>query len=72
MAAALTVLTAAPALQAEEIQEADSASARFFDLDEVVVTGVRVPKLLKDTPVQTRLITMKEIQRSDAPTSRTF
>lgn len=66
MATALTVLTAASALQAEEIQDADSASARFFDLDEVVVTGVRVPKLLKDTPVQTRLITMKEIQRSDA------
>lgn len=41
----------------------------FFDvmnLDEIVVTGTRVRKLLKDTPVQTRLITSKEIEQSDA------
>ena len=36
------------------------------NLNEVVVTGTRVPKLLKDTPVQTRLITSKDIERSDA------
>lgn len=35
-------------------------------LDEVVVTGTRVGKLLDDTPVQTRLITAREIDRSDA------
>ena len=31
-----------------------------------MVTGTRVPKLLKDTPVQTRLITSAQISRSDA------
>ena len=36
------------------------------NLCEIVVTGTRVPKLLKDTPVQTRLISSKEISRSDA------
>lgn len=35
-------------------------------LGEVVVTGTRAPKLLKDSPVQTRLITSKDISRSDA------
>ena len=37
-----------------------------YDLGELVVTGTRVPKLLKDTPVQTRLITSAQISRSDA------
>ena len=36
------------------------------ELDEIVVTGTRVPKLLKDTPVQTRLITEADISRADA------
>lgn len=36
------------------------------NLCEIVVTGTRVPKLLKDTPVQTRLISAKDISRSDA------
>lgn len=35
-------------------------------LQEFVVTGTRTPKLLKDTPVQTRLITAQDIERSDA------
>lgn len=37
-----------------------------YNLDEIVVTGTRTPKMLKDTPVQTRLITSSEIERSDA------
>ena len=39
---------------------------RKFDLDEVVVTGTRTPKFLKDTPIQTRVINAKEIARLDA------
>lgn len=38
----------------------------YFNLDEVVVTGTRAPKLLKDVPVQTSVITAKDIERSDA------
>lgn len=38
----------------------------MFKLNEVVVTGTRTPKLLKDTPVQTRLITADDIRKSDA------
>lgn len=36
------------------------------ELGEVVVTGTRVPKLLKNTPVQTRLITSSDIAKADA------
>lgn len=40
----------------------------FFDktLSEVVVTGTRAPKLLANTPVQTVVITSKDIERADA------
>jgi len=37
-----------------------------FSLDEVVVTATRTPKLLKDVPVQTRLICRRDIERTDA------
>ena len=37
-----------------------------YELNEVVVTGTRVPKLLKDAPVQTRLITSADIRKADA------
>ncbi len=43
----------------------DSIS-RQFDLDAVVVTGTRTPKFLKDTPIQTRVITAKDIAKLDA------
>ena len=33
---------------------------------EVVVTATRTPKLLKNTPVQTRVISRRDIERSDA------
>lgn len=39
---------------------------RQFDLNEVVVTGTRTPKFLKDTPIQTRVINAKELARLDA------
>ena len=35
-------------------------------LNDVVVTGTRTPKLLKDTPIQTRLITSSDIEKADA------
>ena len=35
-------------------------------LREVVITGTRTPKLLKDAPVQTRLITADDIKKADA------
>ena len=35
-------------------------------LNDVVVTGTRTPKLLKDTPIQTRLITAADIAKADA------
>lgn len=43
-------------------QVSDSA----FHLNNVVVTGTRTPKLLKDTPIQTRLITAADIEKADA------
>lgn len=39
---------------------------RQFDLNEVVVTGTRTPKFLKDTPIQTRVINARELARQDA------
>lgn len=43
----------------------DSIS-RMLELGEVVITGTRTPKFLKDTPIQTRVITSKDIERTDA------
>ncbi len=40
--------------------------ATAMELCQVVVTGTRTPKLLKDVPVQTRLITAADIQKTDA------
>lgn len=48
------------------VMEEDSLYGFESLLNEVVVTGTRVPKLLKDTPVQTMLITSKDIERTDA------
>lgn len=39
-------------------------------LNEFVVTGTRTRRLLKDTPVQTRLITAEDIRRTDATNVR--
>ncbi|MDE5730399.1 MAG: TonB-dependent receptor [Alistipes sp.] len=35
-------------------------------LDQIVVTGTRTPKLLKDVPIVTRVISKKDIERTDA------
>lgn len=51
---------------AREEFESDSCNVEGFNLKEVVITGTRVPKLLKDSPVQTRLITSRDIERSQA------
>ena len=40
--------------------------SRKFDLGEVVVTGTRTPKFLKDTPIQTRVINSKDLAKLDA------
>ena len=50
---------------AKWITTADS-TYRQFNLGEVVVTGTRTPKFLKNTPIQTRVISAKEIARLDA------
>ena len=47
------------------VQSVDSLD-KELDLHEVVVTGTRTPKFLKDTPIQTRVITSRDIQRTDA------
>lgn len=40
--------------------------AAEMELCQVVVTGTRTPKLLKDVPVQTRLVTAADIRKTDA------
>lgn len=50
----------------DTVAEADSISKYNFNLDEVVITGTRVPKLLKDSPIQVRLISSNEIAGTDA------
>ena len=37
----------------------------IFKMEEIVITGTRTPKMLKDVPVPTRVIRMQEIQSSD-------
>ena len=49
---------------------AASSAAQTSDstllLNDVVVTGTRTPKLLKDAPIQTRVITASDIEKADA------
>lgn len=47
-------------------QENPDSLLQFYDLSEFVVTATRTPKLLKDAPIQTRVITRKDIERTDA------
>lgn len=44
----------------------DGEADKLFNLDDVVVTGTRTPKLLKDVPTLTRLITAEDIRKADA------
>lgn len=62
---ALTVASTAMPVAAEELP-VDTLADRDFSLEEIVVTGTRAPKMLKDTPVQTTLITSGDIERTDA------
>ena len=41
------------AMSADRLDEYIDSISRHFDLGEVVVTGTRTPKFLKDTPIQT-------------------
>lgn len=54
------------AISADRLDEYIDSISRQFDLGEVVVTGTRTPKFLKDTPIQTRVITSREIEKTDA------
>lgn len=55
--------------QAQKGEEPNDSSEMFdsnLDLNEIVVTATRAPRALKNTPVQTRLISAKDIASSDA------
>ncbi|MCC8117658.1 MAG: TonB-dependent receptor [Bacteroidales bacterium] len=52
----------APSLTDEQID----SIMRVFNLDEIVITGTRTPKALKDTPVTTRLLTEQDLRMADA------
>lgn len=65
----LTAATTLSAVAAPEISDAqlDSIEAAWTEeLNTVVVTGTRTPKLLKDSPVLTRVISDLDIKRTDA------
>ena len=61
-------IAAAAAFAATASADSIPADTSYWDvaLNEVVVTATRVPKLLKDAPVETRLITSADIRRADA------
>ncbi len=70
--ALLTLLSSLPLLAAAQHQAPLSDEAqldsifRHYDLEEIVVTGTRTPKFLKDTPIQTRVINSSDIAKIDA------
>ncbi|MDE5842776.1 MAG: TonB-dependent receptor [Muribaculaceae bacterium] len=66
MKLAISAILLIPLSVAAQTELPDTTFWDGLDLDEVVVTGTRVPRLLKDSPVQTRLITAKDIARTDA------
>ncbi len=45
-------------------RHADSAEDDVLDLGEIVVTGTRTPHVLEEVPVQTRVITREQIEKS--------
>ena len=63
----LTLLSNAHIYAQDYNQVADSTN-HDVRLDEVVVTATRTQKMLKDVPVQTRLISYADIARTDAAT----
>ena len=65
----MTALLVMPVMAAEGVEntaKTDGDTDRLFNLDDVVVTGTRTPKSLKDVPILTHLITEEEIRKSDA------
>ena len=63
----MIMVGATPAMAAMDSDDAYVDSVcRQYDLNEVVVTGTRTPKFLKDTPIQTRVINARELARLDA------
>ena len=61
------MLLSAPAVGAQSTEDPDSVDARWNTmLNTVVVTGTRTPKLLKDSPILTRVIGEADIKRTDA------
>lgn len=63
----MIMVGATPAMAAMDSDDAYVDSVcRQYDLNEVVVTGTRMPKFLKDTPIQTRVINARELARLDA------
>lgn len=63
---------AVPAAAAMDSDDAYVDSVcRQFDLNEVVVTGTRTPKFLKDTPIQTRVSMPKNLPDWMLPMCRT-
>ncbi|MBO5614301.1 MAG: TonB-dependent receptor [Prevotella sp.] len=53
-------------VEEKSIEESLPYVSDSITLHQVVVTGTRTPKTLADTPVLTRIITSKDIERSDA------
>ena len=66
MRRALLVLLLIVPLFASAQEQEDNWLWSNIDLGEVVVTGTRTPRLLKDVPVQTRVISSKDIEHTDA------
>lgn len=63
----ITAIALAAAVTAATVAATDSIATDLDrSLDEVVVTGTLAPRLLKDTPVQTVVISARDIERTDA------
>ena len=55
-----------PCAACAESNQFDETGTTPIQLDQVVITGTRTTKTLKDTPVQTRVIKRDDIENSDA------
>ena len=61
----LLLWSLSPGVCRAETSEADSV-ASDHSMGEVVVTATRTRKLLKDTPILTRVVNRKDIEMADA------
>lgn len=66
IAIALTVGSGA-ACAAPDLSISQPADTAAYEMETLVVTATRTPKLLKDTPVVTRVLTARDIRRSAQP-----